>query len=102
MSIICAALRFDKMAALAHSLFGIVMTYTFVLYFLVPFGLTADIDPAYTIDMVLGFMLLIFLFLQVAVGVASRVLQQGKMADIFRLKTIRKVHRGCGYFLAVV
>jgi hypothetical protein len=47
-AVIAAALRYDKVAALGHSIFGIlvlVLTYTFVLYYLIPLGFNAgDFD----------------------------------------------------------
>lgn len=40
-TVLCGALRFDKAAALAHTIFGwiiFIMTFTFILYLLAPYG----------------------------------------------------------------
>jgi hypothetical protein len=78
-SIVCGALRYDRVAAAAHLLFGIiilVMTYIFVFYLLGQYGFNANsLGWWYYAHGILGCMMIAFVLIQVILGLASRFLQ---------------------------
>jgi len=107
-SIVFGALRYDKVAALTHAIFGFIifiLTYICILYILIPYGfnvsLAADGNLLYA-HAIIGFMMLGFVVIQVAGGLIARLLQQQKKMDIFKLKSIRAAHRYFGYFMAAL
>lgn len=106
-SIVCGALRYDKVAALAHAIFGwiiLILTFIAVLTILGPFGFI--VSPAdgnfWYAHAIIGVMLLGFVVIQVVGGVVARLCQTSKSMDILKLKPIREVHRYFGYFLALL
>lgn len=106
-AIVLGALRYDKAAAITHLIFGwiiLILTYTFVLYFLIPYGFNVGQVGTWTAYAhgIIGCMLLGFIALQIIGGIANRMLQRGKKTEIFLLKKFRMVHRIFGYFLAIL
>ncbi len=106
-SIVCAALRYDKVAAMLHAIFGwliLFLTFFSILTILAPYGFLitpADGNAIYAHG-IIGCMLLGFIIIQVAGGVIARMFQQNKVIDIFKIKWIRAAHRYFGYFLALL
>jgi len=107
-SIVSAALRYDKVAAMAHAIFGwmiLLLTFIAILVLLGPYGFYITPQAFGTVTYVhgiLGCMLIGFVILQVAGGTLATILQRNKMIDIIKVKPIRAVHRYFGYFLALL
>lgn len=79
LAVLCAALRYDRLAALAHAIFGfiiLILTYVCVLFLLSIYGFNANtLGPEYYAHGILGLMLLVFVVLQAAGGVAYKWLR---------------------------
>lgn len=105
-SVVCAVFKHDKSAALAHLMFGciiLLLCYTFIIYFLQPYGFNANtLGWWFYAHGILGCMMLGFSLLQVMGGFAIRFLQHGKTLSVFSIKLMKRGHQIFGLFLAVL
>ena len=105
-AIMAGALRYDRVAAALHAVLGVmvlILTYTFVLYFLIPYGFNVNNPLNWELygHGIIGCMLLGFVLMQVAGGAISRLAQEEKKTEMKRLQFMRRMHRYFGYFLAL-
>jgi hypothetical protein len=107
-AVLFALLKYRKTAMILHTILGIVimiMTYIFVLYFLVPFGFNQSIASDGILNYihgVIGCALLGILVLQVGGGLFARFNQLNQLATISKLKLMNNIHKYSGYFIGVV
>lgn len=78
-AILCAALRHDRLAALAHAIFGfiiLILTFICVLFMLSLYGFNANtLGWEYYAHGILGLLLLGFITIQVAGGITYKLLR---------------------------
>ena len=105
-SIVSGIFRYDKIAAMAHMIFGwIIFIYSiiFMLIFLVPFGfnITASEGWVFYSHGIVGVMIFGLVPIQLALGMAARYLQQGANTNIQTIRILRMIHRFFGYLLYI-
>ena len=107
LGIIAGALRYYKLALITHivsEIIVLILTYTFILYVLVPYGFNVNNPSDWTLYAhgIVGCMLLGFSVFQTVGGLLIYLGRKSKRWDIEHLKTLRKIHMFFGFFLALI
>ena len=105
-SIVSAIFRYDKIAAIAHVVFGwviFVYSFVFMLILLIPWGynLTSEYNWVTYAHGVVGVMLFGLVTIQVGLGMAARQFQHGAKMDFEKIKVIRAIHRYLGFLMYI-
>ena len=106
-SIVLAACQHDKVAAIAHMVFGwIIFLYSciFVLSILVPYGFNQSPASGWIFysHAVVGVLLFGLIVLQVLLGVLTYVLKRTAQMPLTPIKIIRHCHQFLGYIMHVM
>ena len=101
-SVISAVLRYDKIAAITHAIFGwviLIFSFVFVLLLLAPWGFNLDNSMGWITYShgIVGVMLFGLVVIQVGTGAVARELQHRASISINKIRILRSFHRYLGY-----
>ena len=105
-SVVSAVLRYDKIAAITHAIFGwviFIFSFVFILYLLIPWGFNLDSSSGWKLYShgILGVMLFGLVVIQVGTGAVARELQHRANFDIKKIRILRTFHRFLGFLMYI-
>ena len=105
-SIVAAVLRYDKIAAITHAIFGwviFIFSFVFILYLMIPYGFNLDSSAGWILYShgIVGVMLFGLVVIQVGTGAVARELQHRVNFDIKKIGILRTIHRFLGFLMYI-